>query len=132
MYSQVFQSTEEAREIALRALQLAAATKGLKTRLGLADPDGELRQINVMDTRLGEGCPPLPSCPLRLGKYRTHDGSCNNPRRPWIGRAMSPTQRLLHPHYDDGMYFIFQYIFFYCFNVIRSFFFLNDFIVIVY
>ncbi|KAF4516884.1 hypothetical protein B566_EDAN011229 [Ephemera danica] len=99
-----FSKTDKgARDVAMQALKLAAATKGLKNRLGLADPDMELRQVNVQGTRLGERCPPLPQCPSRLSKYRTHDGSCNNARKPWLGRAQSPTQRLLHAHYEDGV-----------------------------
>lgn len=49
-------------------------------------------------------------CPLRgrprcVGpsrRYRTPDGTCNNADRPWLGAAMLPMQRFLHPVYEDG------------------------------
>ncbi|XP_059486654.1 chorion peroxidase-like [Neocloeon triangulifer] len=99
----VFNTTAEARELAVQALQLAAATSALTNRLGIANPSGELRQVGVQSTQLGQSCPPLPNCSPRLSKYRIHDGTCNNPRRSWVGRATSPLQRLLPAHYDDGI-----------------------------
>lgn len=99
----VFNVSEAAREISVRALQLAAASAALANRLGLENPDGDLRHVSLEQTRLGKQCPKRTQCPPRLGKYRVHDGSCNNPRQPWLGRALSPLQRLLPAHYDDGL-----------------------------
>ncbi|CAB3377984.1 Hypothetical predicted protein [Cloeon dipterum] len=99
----VFNTTDEARELSLKALRLAAATSALTNRLGLSNPNGELRQVDLQNSRLGESCPPVPVCPAIGGKYRLHDGTCSNPRRSWIGRATSPMQRLLPAHYDDGV-----------------------------
>lgn len=96
----VFNVSEAAREVSVRALQLAAASAALANRLGLEDAD--LRHVSLEQTRLGKQCPKHVQCPTRLGKYRVHDGSCSNPRRPWLGRALSPLQRLLPAHYDDG------------------------------
>ncbi|KAK3926529.1 Peroxidase [Frankliniella fusca] len=41
------------------------------------------------------------TCPPVL-LFRPHDGSCNNPRFPWLGRANTPLYRVLHPAYADG------------------------------
>jgi peroxidase len=35
--------------------------------------------------------------------YRTYDGSCNNKRRPWIGKTETPMKRLQPPVYHDSM-----------------------------
>lgn len=36
-------------------------------------------------------------------KYRTFDGSCNNPVRSSWGQALTGYKRLLHPRYADGI-----------------------------
>jgi len=48
----VFNSSEGARDLAVRALQLAAATTALTNRLGLSDPDGDLRQVHTFISAL--------------------------------------------------------------------------------
>ena len=45
-----------------------------------------------------------PNCSLpTVGKYRTIDGSCNNPLQPTLGAAFTPFRRLLNPAYEDGI-----------------------------
>lgn len=47
-------------------------------------------------------CPaPVPACPH--SKYRTYDGSCNNPINPLWGMANTRYGRLLSPKYGDGV-----------------------------
>ncbi|XP_046988945.1 peroxidase-like [Schistocerca americana] len=43
-------------------------------------------------------------CPSITNVYRTHDGTCNNVRRPGCGRSSSGFLRLLPAHYHDGVY----------------------------
>jgi len=50
-------------------------------------------------------------CPYHAGMlcdvqfpFRSFDGSCNNIRKPIIGRAITPYSRLLPAKYDDGEY----------------------------
>ena len=40
----------------------------------------------------------------QLQWIRSIDGSCNNGKRPIIGRSMTPFRRLLPAHYHDGMF----------------------------
>jgi hypothetical protein len=50
---------------------------------------------------------PSKYCPIEKPKckpdarYRTFDGSCNNIKHSWWGRANTPYQRLLDAVYDD-------------------------------
>jgi len=46
-------------------------------------------------------CPQPPACEVQ--KYRTADGSCNNPQKPSWGQADSTLLRLLPPQYGDDM-----------------------------
>ncbi|XP_046610472.1 uncharacterized protein LOC124300423 isoform X1 [Neodiprion virginianus] len=56
-------------------------------------------------TALHRQCPRrgIPPCPPASLRYRTSDGSCNNPNELWWGSAMSAMQRLLNAAYDDGI-----------------------------
>lgn len=40
-------------------------------------------------------------------KYRTYDGSCNNLKYPYWGKAETPLARFLKSDYHDGKQFIF-------------------------
>ena len=39
-----------------------------------------------------------------MSKFRTIDGSCNNPDHPHWGQASTAFQRVLAPEYEDGKY----------------------------
>lgn len=54
---------------------------------------------------LSDECPlrGRPRCTGAAHRYRTADGTCNNQEKPWLGAAMLPMQRFLHPVYEDGM-----------------------------
>uniref|UniRef100_A0A182YJL5 Uncharacterized protein n=1 Tax=Anopheles stephensi TaxID=30069 RepID=A0A182YJL5_ANOST len=44
-----------------------------------------------------------PRCVPASLRYRTHDGTCNNARRPRWGSAQMPFHRFLAPEYQDGV-----------------------------
>ncbi|XP_052869946.1 uncharacterized protein LOC128275474 [Anopheles cruzii] len=44
-----------------------------------------------------------PRCVPASLRYRTHDGTCNNARRPRWGSAQMPFNRFLAPEYQDGV-----------------------------
>jgi len=54
-------------------------------------------------TRRRGQCPQEPVCSGGLQKYRTRDGSCNNPSNPGWGQADQPFLRLLQPIYGDDV-----------------------------
>ncbi|XP_063226524.1 peroxidase-like isoform X2 [Bacillus rossius redtenbacheri] len=62
--------------------------------------------MKLNGTRLGEKCAahhgPFGACE-RPSKYRTVDGSCNNPSQQSWGKALTGYQRLIFPHYGDGI-----------------------------
>ncbi|XP_030762974.1 peroxidasin homolog isoform X2 [Sitophilus oryzae] len=53
----------------------------------------------------------LPTCPPASKRFRTADGTCNNPDHPWRGSALFPMQRFLAPVYEDGLQSIRRSIF---------------------
>ena len=47
---------------------------------------------------------PTPDCTSStINKFRTIDGTCNNPNNPTLGAAFTPFRRLLSPVYEDGI-----------------------------
>lgn len=56
-------------------------------------------------TPLESFCPPRtqPRCTPASRRYRTHDGTCNNARKPRWGSAQMPFHRFLAPEYSDGI-----------------------------
>ncbi|XP_045583395.2 salivary peroxidase/catechol oxidase isoform X1 [Procambarus clarkii] len=62
-----------------------------------------LRNLAVSNTDMRDLCPQNPTCTPN-SKYRTADGSCNNLANPTWGMSNTPTQRILPPTYDDGVY----------------------------
>lgn len=62
-------------------------------------------KISLRKTPLEAFCPPQipPRCPPFTARYRTHDGTCNNARKPRWGSAQMPFHRYLAPAYNDGI-----------------------------
>ena len=52
---------------------------------------------------INKKCPwlPAPSCNNR-GRFRSHDGTCNNLREPNFGRMGTPFNRIMLPEYAGG------------------------------
>lgn len=63
------------------------------------------KRISLKRTTLESLCPPreAPECLPATRRYRTHDGTCNNFRRPRWGSAQLPFYRFLAPEYADGL-----------------------------
>ena len=72
-------------------------------RLRLSKEAGGIatQMVSVKGTPVSEACAAAPVC-RRNSKYRTLDGSCNNLRRPLLGRANTGLGRLLPARYEDG------------------------------
>merc|ERR1712233_153974 len=87
---------------------LLEATRRIKAQNNLTDLEAGigLRNDFNSDTNaaIRERCPwvPAPRCPIITEKYRTFDGSCNNPRDSNFGRTGTPFQRILLPEYARG------------------------------
>ncbi|KAH8359472.1 hypothetical protein KR093_006956 [Drosophila rubida] len=62
-------------------------------------------KISLRRTALEGLCPvrDAPPCMPASDRYRTHDGTCNNKRRPRWGAAQMPFNRFLPPEYGDGV-----------------------------
>ncbi|KAJ6637377.1 Chorion peroxidase [Pseudolycoriella hygida] len=62
-------------------------------------------KISMRKTPLESFCPPRtqPRCTPASRRYRTHDGTCNNSRKPRWGSAQMPFHRFLAPEYSDGI-----------------------------
>ncbi|XP_068625509.1 peroxidase-like isoform X2 [Battus philenor] len=79
------------------------------TRYGLAMDEcaSFISTLNLRDTEYGAECAALERFTCRTNKmsskYRTFDGSCNNPVRSSWGQALTGFKRLLHPRYADGI-----------------------------
>lgn len=70
--------------------------------------DFELQNIdaNLEGTALQRGCGQQANCPASPPRFRTQDGTCNNPdpsKSTW-GAAGTPMERLLPPSYEDGIW----------------------------
>jgi len=78
--------------------QLSAAFKLDKDQGRFALPKFSLKGSKIQDT-----CPSNPSRCIKNAKYRTIDGSCNNPENTSWGRSNTALQRLLPPEYEDGI-----------------------------
>ncbi|XP_047025775.1 peroxidase-like isoform X1 [Helicoverpa zea] len=63
--------------------------------------------LNLRESEFGGECAALERFTCRTNKmsskYRTFDGSCNNPVRSSWGQALTGYKRLLHPRYADGI-----------------------------
>lgn len=63
-----------------------------------------LKNVPVSGTVLADKCPQMPSCRNRNNRYRTIDGSCNNPNNHAWGMSNMPNQRIMPPTYEDGVF----------------------------
>jgi len=87
-------------------------------RHGLSDVQcaKDLTKVSLNGTSLGEMCmSKYYNNNLCIGKdieYRSADGSCNNLKRKYLGKANTPYKRLLFPAYTDGNIFYFTLLFF--------------------
>jgi len=62
-------------------------------------------KISLRRTSLEAFCPPRDQlfCAPITQRYRTHDGTCNNPRKVRLGAAQMPFNRFQSPEYSDGI-----------------------------
>ncbi|XP_071536365.1 uncharacterized protein [Panulirus ornatus] len=105
-YYSLMSGTEETRTIAAVALISQTATHILAVRhnLTVGQVSLVLPQHDTMMTVLAESCPtPLPPSSCPPSRYRTLDGTCNNPDQPRWGAANTPYLRLLPAWYADGV-----------------------------
>jgi len=87
---------------------LLEATRRIKAQNNLTDLEAgiglrnDFNSDNNADIRAR--CPwvPAPACSSITDKYRTFDGSCNNPNNANYGRTGTPFQRILLPEYAKG------------------------------
>lgn len=63
------------------------------------------KKLTLKKTVLEGLCPPRepPVCNVATKRYRTHDGTCNNLKKPRWGSSFMPFHRFLHPEYADGL-----------------------------
>uniref|UniRef100_A0A182PQQ4 Uncharacterized protein n=1 Tax=Anopheles epiroticus TaxID=199890 RepID=A0A182PQQ4_9DIPT len=87
--------------IFLRSASHARSTNVEYVALGRQAPP----RISLKRTPLEKLCPSreAPRCVPASLRYRTHDGTCNNARRPRWGSAQMPFHRFLAPEYQDGV-----------------------------
>ncbi|BFF91916.1 uncharacterized protein DMAD_10081 [Drosophila madeirensis] len=96
----------ERREMA--AYATIAAAKAFRKNFQHIDElarQSHAQKISLRRTALEGLCPPRdpPPCMPASERYRTHDGTCNNKRRPRWGTAQMPFNRFLPPEYGDGV-----------------------------
>ncbi|XP_001964445.3 uncharacterized protein LOC6505694 [Drosophila ananassae] len=96
----------ERREMA--AYATIAAAKAFRKNFQQIDElarQSHTQRISLRRTALEGLCPPRdpPPCMPASERYRTHDGTCNNKRRPRWGAAQMPFNRFLPPEYGDGV-----------------------------
>uniref|UniRef100_A0A146LIQ2 Peroxidasin n=1 Tax=Lygus hesperus TaxID=30085 RepID=A0A146LIQ2_LYGHE len=85
---------------------LQETTRILTRRFGLSRREVEtgLVRVDTSSTDIGRYCARAGRTGAEVcgeGRYRRHDGSCNNLRRPHEGTATFPFRRLLLPQYAD-------------------------------
>lgn len=78
-------------------------------RYGLANDEcaSYISTLNLRESMYGGECAGLErfTCRTQMmsSRYRSFDGSCNNPVRSSWGQALTGYKRLLHPRYADGI-----------------------------
>ncbi|GBP26022.1 Peroxidase [Eumeta japonica] len=79
------------------------------TRYGIATDEcaSFISTLNLRGNEFGQECAALERFSCRTqrnpSRFRTFDGSCNNPKRSSWGQALTGYKRLLHPRYADGI-----------------------------
>ncbi|KAF2363029.1 hypothetical protein FHG87_006214 [Trinorchestia longiramus] len=105
-YYSLLLGTEMTRQISAAASISVISTHLLAVRhnLTVGQVSLMLPQINTENTVLGSECPtPLPPTSCSPSRFRTLDGTCNNPDQPRWGAANTPFLRLLPAWYRDGV-----------------------------
>ncbi|XP_063588513.1 uncharacterized protein LOC134765694 [Penaeus indicus] len=105
-YYSLMSGDQATRTIGAVALISQTATHILAVRhnLTVGQVSLVLPQLDTMMTVLAESCPtPLPPSSCPPSRYRTADGTCNNPDQPRWGAASTPYLRLLPAWYADGV-----------------------------
>lgn len=66
----------------------------------------QLTKLKLINTSMGEKCLSIynnqTACAAKNLKYRSIDGSCNNLKRSFLGKANTAYKRLLFPDYENG------------------------------
>lgn len=66
----------------------------------------DLSKVKLDQTSMGDTCASKygneTACDGTYSKYRSSDGSCNNLKRSFWGKANTAYKRLLFPAYKDG------------------------------
>ncbi|XP_060876033.1 peroxidase-like [Metopolophium dirhodum] len=116
VYGQLIESmpSKEGHSGSQNAEIIFEVTRSLKNtyclKYGLSDIQctKDLTKVNLTGTTLGGMCmSEYYNDNLCIGKdfeYRSPDGSCNNLKRKYLGKANTPYKRLLFPVYTDGVY----------------------------
>ncbi|CAK1579399.1 unnamed protein product [Parnassius mnemosyne] len=98
---------EKSSMIITKASQNLVWTKCAKYGLATDECASFISTLNLRDSEYGPECAALERFTCRTNKmsskYRTFDGSCNNPVRSSWGQALTGFKRLLHPRYADGI-----------------------------
>ncbi|KAI5711901.1 hypothetical protein M8J75_004112 [Diaphorina citri] len=93
-------------EVASVGELLLDITAQLAKAYGLSKEEIEkaLPEIDTSKTFIREICPPyMAHVECKAGKYRRHDGLCNNVKHPTWGATNTPFQRVLMPTYADSL-----------------------------
>nr|XP_045598565.1 peroxidase-like [Procambarus clarkii] len=103
---QFFKTSPLALNLSRNAYVLTRAADHLMSKYGLNPLEAGfgLQQLEMSNTIISENCRPDPVCTERDMFYRSVDGSCNNLEHPSWGQARTGFQRILPPHYSDGLF----------------------------
>ncbi|KAI5631374.1 peroxidase domain-containing protein [Phthorimaea operculella] len=98
---------EKSSMIITKASQNLVYTRCAKYGVATDECASFISTLNLRDSEYGQECAALERFTCRTNKmsskYRTFDGSCNNPVRSSWGQALTGYKRILHPRYDDGI-----------------------------
>ncbi|XP_076063495.1 salivary peroxidase/catechol oxidase-like [Oratosquilla oratoria] len=101
---QFFRTSPEAMKLGKDGLLRANICNQLVQKLNLTPLQAGfgLRSFTTKDTIIEDTCPRRPKCTEK--RYRNSDGSCNNLQNSMWGKALTPFQRAVAPHYSDGYF----------------------------